>query len=132
MHLFSTFLICLYGKYIQQSQNQYMTGSNIHKLHHLCFISVVALFQVALAVSLNLRTYLRLKATTTGKVCINLPNIETFFSWDLSDLKQLIPHSCGKKLCSNGCCKHLFTNTTHLHCNFYCYIVYPIEETVLC
>uniref|UniRef100_A0A3Q4GR24 Mevalonate kinase n=1 Tax=Neolamprologus brichardi TaxID=32507 RepID=A0A3Q4GR24_NEOBR len=45
--------------------------------------------KVALAVSLNLRTYLRLKATTFGKVCINLPNIDTFLSWDLSQLKQL-------------------------------------------
>uniref|UniRef100_I3K761 Mevalonate kinase n=1 Tax=Oreochromis niloticus TaxID=8128 RepID=I3K761_ORENI len=45
--------------------------------------------KVALAVSLNLRTYLRLKATTSGKVCINLPNIDTFLSWDLSQLKQL-------------------------------------------
>uniref|UniRef100_A0AAQ6IDM8 mevalonate kinase n=1 Tax=Anabas testudineus TaxID=64144 RepID=A0AAQ6IDM8_ANATE len=49
--------------------------------------------KVALAVSLNLRTYLRLKTTTTGKVCINLPNIDTFLSWDLSELNQLIPCS---------------------------------------
>ncbi|XP_041642587.1 mevalonate kinase isoform X2 [Cheilinus undulatus] len=53
--------------------------------------------KVALAVSLNLRTYLKLKATTTGKVCINLPNIDTFLCWDLSELKQLIPHSLGKR-----------------------------------
>ncbi|XP_047447899.1 mevalonate kinase [Mugil cephalus] len=53
--------------------------------------------KVALAVSLNLRTYLRLKATTSGKVCINLPNIDTFFSCELSDLKQLVPSSCGKR-----------------------------------
>ncbi|XP_029018152.1 mevalonate kinase isoform X2 [Betta splendens] len=53
--------------------------------------------KVALAVSLNLRTYLRLKVTTTGKVCVNLPNIDTFLSWDLSELKQLIPASCGKR-----------------------------------
>ncbi|XP_071338967.1 mevalonate kinase isoform X2 [Trachinotus anak] len=52
--------------------------------------------KVALAVSLNLRTYLRLVATTTGKVCINLPNIDTFLCWDLSELKQLIPYSCAK------------------------------------
>ncbi|KAM3868012.1 mevalonate kinase [Diretmus argenteus] len=49
--------------------------------------------KVALAVSLNLRTYLWLKASSTGKVCINLPNIDTFLCWDLSDLKQLIPDS---------------------------------------
>ncbi|KAM9858853.1 mevalonate kinase [Aulostomus maculatus] len=53
--------------------------------------------KVALAVSLNLRTYLRLKATTTGKVCISLPNIDSFLSWDLSELKQLIPCPCDKK-----------------------------------
>ncbi|KAF3695820.1 Mevalonate kinase [Channa argus] len=53
--------------------------------------------KVALAVSLNLRTYLRLKATTTGKVCINLPNIDTFFCWDLSELKQFISSSHGNK-----------------------------------
>uniref|UniRef100_A0A3Q0SPG7 mevalonate kinase n=1 Tax=Amphilophus citrinellus TaxID=61819 RepID=A0A3Q0SPG7_AMPCI len=46
--------------------------------------------KVALAVSLNLRTYLRLKATTTGKVCINLPNINAFLCWELSQLKQLV------------------------------------------
>ncbi|KAM7017587.1 mevalonate kinase isoform 2-T2 [Tautogolabrus adspersus] len=53
--------------------------------------------KVALAVSLNLRTHLRLKATTTGKVCINLPNIDTFLCWDLSELKQLIPYSFDKR-----------------------------------
>ncbi|KAG7244045.1 hypothetical protein INR49_006206 [Caranx melampygus] len=52
--------------------------------------------KVALAVSLNLRTYLRLEATTAGKVCINLPNIDTFLNWDVSELKQLIPYSCAK------------------------------------
>ncbi|XP_042344256.1 mevalonate kinase [Plectropomus leopardus] len=53
--------------------------------------------KVALAVSLNLRTYLRLQGTTTGKVCINLPNIDTFLCWDLSELKQLVAYSCGKR-----------------------------------
>ncbi|XP_031673969.1 mevalonate kinase [Oncorhynchus kisutch] len=47
--------------------------------------------KVALAVSLNLRTYLRLQATSTSKVCINLPNINTFLSWDVAVLKQLLP-----------------------------------------
>ncbi|XP_057688801.1 mevalonate kinase isoform X2 [Corythoichthys intestinalis] len=53
--------------------------------------------KVALAVSLNLRTYLKLRATNTGKVSINLPNIDTFLCWDASELKQLIQHSCGKQ-----------------------------------
>ena len=52
--------------------------------------------QVALAVSLNLRTYLELKATSTGKVSIDLPNIDTFLSWDLSDLQPLVSESFGK------------------------------------
>ncbi|XP_015249816.1 PREDICTED: mevalonate kinase [Cyprinodon variegatus] len=53
--------------------------------------------KVALAVSLNLRTYLQLKAKDDGKVSINLPNIETFVSWELSELKQLIPCFSDKK-----------------------------------
>ncbi|KAM3611427.1 uncharacterized protein V6R79_018388 [Siganus canaliculatus] len=53
--------------------------------------------KVALAVSLNLRTYLRLKSTTTGQVCVNLPNINTFLCWDLSELSKLIPYVTGKK-----------------------------------
>uniref|UniRef100_A0A3P9KYH9 Mevalonate kinase n=1 Tax=Oryzias latipes TaxID=8090 RepID=A0A3P9KYH9_ORYLA len=53
--------------------------------------------KVALAVSLNLRTYLKLKASSNDKVCINLPNIDTFHCWDLSDLKQFIPYINGTK-----------------------------------
>ncbi|XP_072244083.1 mevalonate kinase [Leuresthes tenuis] len=53
--------------------------------------------KVALAVSLNLRTYLRMKATSNDKVCINLPNIDTFICWDLSELKQLAHDVCGKR-----------------------------------
>lgn len=53
--------------------------------------------KVALAVSLNLRTYLKLKATSDGKVCVNLPNINTFQCWDLTELKLLVPEACGKK-----------------------------------
>lgn len=49
--------------------------------------------KVALAVSLNLRTYLRLQATSRGKVCVNLQNIDTFLSWDLTSLQQLLPDS---------------------------------------
>lgn len=41
--------------------------------------------------SLNLRTYLRLKATNTGKVCVNLPNIDRFLCWDVSELKRVMP-----------------------------------------
>lgn len=53
------------------------------------------LLQVALAVSLNLRTYLRLKATNTGKVCVNLPNIDRFLCWDVSELKRVMPFCSG-------------------------------------
>ncbi|XP_035291601.1 mevalonate kinase [Anguilla anguilla] len=47
--------------------------------------------KVALAVSLNLRTYLRLEPNSAGKVCINLPNIDTFLSWDVTSLQSLQP-----------------------------------------
>ncbi|XP_036383532.1 mevalonate kinase isoform X2 [Megalops cyprinoides] len=47
--------------------------------------------KVALAVSLNLRTYLRLKPSPTGKVSLNLPNINTFLSWDVTSLQSLLP-----------------------------------------
>lgn len=57
---------------------------------------ILAALQVALAVSLNLRTYLRLKATDAGKVCVNLPNIDRFLTWDLSELKRL------KSLCNGN------------------------------
>uniref|UniRef100_A0A1A8FM48 Mevalonate kinase n=2 Tax=Nothobranchius korthausae TaxID=1143690 RepID=A0A1A8FM48_9TELE len=53
--------------------------------------------KVALAVSLNLRTYLHLKATSDGTVCINLPNIDTFLCWNLSELKQLLPCFSGQR-----------------------------------
>lgn len=52
--------------------------------------------KVALAVSLNLRTYLELKATSTGKVSIDLPNIDTSLSWDVSELKLLVSDSFAK------------------------------------
>ncbi|KAM9823314.1 mevalonate kinase [Syngnathus typhle] len=47
--------------------------------------------KVALAASLNLRTYLKLKATNIGQVCLNLPNIAAFLCWDVSELKDLLP-----------------------------------------
>ncbi|KAJ8005948.1 hypothetical protein DPEC_G00123180 [Dallia pectoralis] len=49
--------------------------------------------KMALAVSLNLRTYLQLQATFTGKVSINLPNINAFLSWDVTTLSHLVPES---------------------------------------
>ncbi|CAG08527.1 unnamed protein product, partial [Tetraodon nigroviridis] len=51
--------------------------------------------KVALAVSLNLRSYLRLEATSTGTVGVNLPNIDTFLHWNLSELKQFAPSVTG-------------------------------------
>lgn len=45
--------------------------------------------------SLNLRTYLRLEATSAGTVCVNLPNIDAFLHWDLSELKQFTPSLTG-------------------------------------
>lgn len=48
--------------------------------------------KVALAVGLNLRTYLRLRHTTDNStVFINLPNIGTKLSWNISDLQALVP-----------------------------------------
>uniref|UniRef100_A0A8C1I3D1 Mevalonate kinase n=1 Tax=Cyprinus carpio carpio TaxID=630221 RepID=A0A8C1I3D1_CYPCA len=46
--------------------------------------------QVALAVSLNLRTFLRLQSTSSGEVHINLPNIDTFLSWEITALQPLL------------------------------------------
>ncbi|KAF7687718.1 mevalonate kinase [Silurus meridionalis] len=52
--------------------------------------------KVALAVSLNLRTYLRLQLTSTAEVSISLPNIDTFLCWDVSVLKPLLSHREGE------------------------------------
>ena len=52
--------------------------------------------KVALAVSLNLRTFLELKATSRGKVCVDLPNIDTSLSWDVSELRMLLSASLGE------------------------------------
>ncbi|XP_016297258.1 mevalonate kinase-like isoform X3 [Sinocyclocheilus anshuiensis] len=46
--------------------------------------------KVALAVSLNLRTFLRLQSTSSGEVHINLPNIDTFLSWEITALQPLL------------------------------------------
>uniref|UniRef100_W5KAA0 mevalonate kinase n=1 Tax=Astyanax mexicanus TaxID=7994 RepID=W5KAA0_ASTMX len=52
--------------------------------------------KVALAVSLNLRTYLRLLSTTSGEVTINLPNIDTFLTWDVTELQPLLSDLTGE------------------------------------
>uniref|UniRef100_A0A8C6SE48 Mevalonate kinase n=1 Tax=Neogobius melanostomus TaxID=47308 RepID=A0A8C6SE48_9GOBI len=66
--------------------------------------------KVALAVSLNLRTYLKLKATNDGKVCVNLPNINSFLCWDLTELKLLVSDPCGENIFKT----HLLTVLTVL------------------
>ncbi|XP_018604472.1 mevalonate kinase [Scleropages formosus] len=45
--------------------------------------------KVALAVSVNLRTYLRLQPSSSGILRLHLPNIEVFASWDVSTLLPL-------------------------------------------
>uniref|UniRef100_A0A7N5P407 Mevalonate kinase n=2 Tax=Ailuropoda melanoleuca TaxID=9646 RepID=A0A7N5P407_AILME len=51
--------------------------------------SLLLLFilQVALAVALNLRTFLRLQPHSNGKVCLNLPNIGVKRAWDVARLQ---------------------------------------------
>lgn len=51
---------------------------------------------MALAVSLNLRTYLRLQVTSSSEVSISLPNIDTFLCWNTSVLKPLLSHCTGR------------------------------------
>lgn len=46
--------------------------------------------KVALAVSLNLRTFIRIRPNKSGKVLINLPNIGTRLSWDVMQLQSLL------------------------------------------
>nr|XP_012423473.1 PREDICTED: mevalonate kinase isoform X2 [Odobenus rosmarus divergens] len=43
--------------------------------------------KVALAVALNLRTFLRLQPHSSGKVCLNLPNIGVKRAWDVARLQ---------------------------------------------
>lgn len=45
--------------------------------------------KVALAVALNLRTFLRLQPHSNGKVTLNLPNIGTKQTWDVTSLQLL-------------------------------------------
>ncbi|TRY55635.1 hypothetical protein DNTS_008835 [Danionella cerebrum] len=51
--------------------------------------------KVALAVSVNLRTFLRLKSTSSAEVRINLPNIDTFLSWEITALQPLLANFKG-------------------------------------
>ncbi|XP_066465925.1 mevalonate kinase [Tiliqua scincoides] len=46
--------------------------------------------KVALAVALNLRTFLRMTLRNEGKVLIRLPNIGTTLSWETSELQPLL------------------------------------------
>uniref|UniRef100_A0A8C7BW03 Mevalonate kinase n=1 Tax=Neovison vison TaxID=452646 RepID=A0A8C7BW03_NEOVI len=43
--------------------------------------------KVALAMALNLRTFLRLQPHSNGKVCLNLPNIGVKQAWDVAGLQ---------------------------------------------
>lgn len=45
--------------------------------------------KVALAVALNLRTFLRLQPNSNGKVCLSLPNIGIKRAWEVSRLQLL-------------------------------------------
>uniref|UniRef100_A0A671FSK3 Mevalonate kinase n=1 Tax=Rhinolophus ferrumequinum TaxID=59479 RepID=A0A671FSK3_RHIFE len=45
--------------------------------------------KVALAVALNLRTFLRLQPHNGGKVGLNLPNIGIKQTWDVASLQRL-------------------------------------------
>ncbi|CAJ0942993.1 unnamed protein product [Ranitomeya imitator] len=55
--------------------------------------------KVALAVGLNLRTFLRLKPNKdNGAVVVNLPNIGTKLTWKVSDLQTLVPSFHGEPL----------------------------------
>ncbi|XP_014349104.1 mevalonate kinase isoform X2 [Latimeria chalumnae] len=47
--------------------------------------------KVALAVSLNLRTCLRIRPCDNGKVLINLPNIDASLSWEVAALQSVLP-----------------------------------------
>ncbi|KAG8455717.1 hypothetical protein GDO86_001779 [Hymenochirus boettgeri] len=47
--------------------------------------------KMALAVGLNLRTFLRVKTRKDGKISINLPNIGTKQCWEVSQLHSLLP-----------------------------------------
>uniref|UniRef100_A0A8P0TPI8 Mevalonate kinase n=1 Tax=Canis lupus familiaris TaxID=9615 RepID=A0A8P0TPI8_CANLF len=43
--------------------------------------------KIALAVALNLRTFLRLQPHSNGKMCLNLPNIGVKRAWDVARLQ---------------------------------------------
>jgi len=63
----------------------------------VCCLFLINLKQVALAVSLNLRTFLRLQSTSSGEVHINLPSIDTFLSWEITALQPLLAGSKGEE-----------------------------------
>lgn len=63
----------------------------------LKLLFLINLKQVALAVSLNLRTFLRLQSTSSGEVRINLPNIDTFLSWEITALQPLLAGCKGER-----------------------------------
>uniref|UniRef100_A0A8C6AEE7 Mevalonate kinase n=1 Tax=Marmota marmota marmota TaxID=9994 RepID=A0A8C6AEE7_MARMA len=52
--------------------------------------------KVALAVALNLRTFLRLQPQSNGKVSLNLPNIGVTQAWDVARLQLLDTSFMGK------------------------------------
>ncbi|KAM8962224.1 LOW QUALITY PROTEIN: mevalonate kinase [Pelodytes ibericus] len=60
-------------------------------VHGKVNISSHCLLYVALAVSLNLRTFLRIRPCSDDTVSINLPNIGTNLHWHISKLQSLSP-----------------------------------------
>lgn len=55
----------------------------------LRLIALAFILQVALAVALNLRTFLRLQPHSNGKVDLSLPNIGIKWAWDVARLQLL-------------------------------------------
>ncbi|KAM5193827.1 mevalonate kinase [Mantella aurantiaca] len=51
--------------------------------------------KMALAVGLNLRTFIKVQHHRNSTVLINLPNIGTKFTWDIDQLKTLLPRFQG-------------------------------------
>jgi hypothetical protein len=55
------------------------------------------ILQVALAMALNLRTFLRLQPQSNGKVSLNLPNVGIKWAWDVARLQLLDTGFLGKR-----------------------------------
>lgn len=53
--------------------------------------------QVALAVALDLRTFLRLRPCAEGRVCVRLPGVGVLRSWDIPSLQALRSGFAGKR-----------------------------------